>query len=189
MRNLILIVWPSGSWKTTILNKILEKRNDYEQLISFTTRIPRIWEIHWKDYNFISRKEFKILEKRGEIIESADFNENIYGKRYKDIQKIFEEWKNILTIVETQWVKSFLNKKKEIEDLWYNIKILFLDIDKDIIKERMLKRGDNIDDINKRLDNNDYDYFSEIKDIANYILYTHKYTIDENINYINKNIL
>ena len=57
---LIILSAPSGSGKTTILKKLLDKDFNLEFSISATSRKPRGKEEHGKDYYFLSVDDFKI---------------------------------------------------------------------------------------------------------------------------------
>lgn len=162
MNNIIVLCWPSGSWKDTI-RKILEDKYLYRNLLSTTSRDKRNWEKDWIDYNFISKEEFKKWISNNEFLEYSLFNDNYYWKSNKILSKTLELKNDIVAIVETEWVISFSKLKSFFLEKWYTINIVFLDISEETIKERMLKRGDNIKDIEKRLKNNDYDYFQKIK--------------------------
>lgn len=62
---LILITWPSWSWKTTLQNQLIETySSDYSKLILTTCRSPRInknWNLiehDWQDYHFLDNNSF-----------------------------------------------------------------------------------------------------------------------------------
>ena len=56
---LIVVSAPSGSGKTTIAKKILEKFPFIKFSVSATTRPKRNGEVDGKDYFFLSREEFE----------------------------------------------------------------------------------------------------------------------------------
>ena len=63
MKKLLCIIGPSGSGKSTYVNYAINKFN-YGEIISTTTRNPRIGEKDGKDYHFVSKKEFENLQKQ-----------------------------------------------------------------------------------------------------------------------------
>jgi len=168
-KKILILAGASWSWKDTLKNKI-EENLWYKNLISTTTRNKREGEKNDIHYKFIDRIEFENKIENNEFIEFALFNDNYYGKQVIDLNKLLINNYNVITILETHWVKNILKYKDNFINKWYDLNIVFLDISKETIKNRMLKRWDNIIDIEKRLNNNDYEYFQELKDIADIIL-------------------
>ena len=67
----IVIVAPSGTGKSTLITKLLEKHHGLEWSVSFTSRGMRSGEVHGKDYFFISKKEFESKIENNECVEWA----------------------------------------------------------------------------------------------------------------------
>ena len=76
---LIIFSAPSGCGKTTIVERLLKRHRDWVRSISMTTRAPRQGESEGKDYFFVSQEEFKKMESRGELLESARVFDFFYG--------------------------------------------------------------------------------------------------------------
>ena len=53
---MIILSSPSGAGKTTLVNLIISKQENFEISISHTTRKPRQNEIQNKDYYFVNEK-------------------------------------------------------------------------------------------------------------------------------------
>ena len=68
---LVVISAPSGAGKSAIVEKLLERNDDFCKSISATTRRPRGSEKHGRDYFFMSREEFRNKIIKGEFIETA----------------------------------------------------------------------------------------------------------------------
>ncbi len=83
---LIVVSAPSGSGKTTIAKKILEKFPFMKFSVSATTRPKRNGEVDGKDYFFLSREEFEKKIQNGELLEW----EEIYGNYYGTLKSIVE---------------------------------------------------------------------------------------------------
>ena len=80
MKQLIIFAAPSGSGKSSLINKIIEQSDNKVQLsVSATTRPARKGEINGKDYFFISNEEFVNLQNENAFIESAEVNGHMYG--------------------------------------------------------------------------------------------------------------
>ena len=83
---LIVVSAPSGSGKTTIAKKILEKFPFMKFSVSATTRPKRNGEVDGKDYFFLSREEFEKKIQNGELLEW----EEIYGNYYGTLKSVVE---------------------------------------------------------------------------------------------------
>lgn len=73
MKTIIVIVGGSGSGKTTIAHQL--ETHGFERLITTTTRSMREGEVNHHDYHFVSKEEFKNLDK----IEESEYGGNHYG--------------------------------------------------------------------------------------------------------------
>ena len=57
MPSLVVISGPSGVGKTTVCDSLLE-RDDFERVVTATTRAPRGGEVDGVDYVFLSEEDF-----------------------------------------------------------------------------------------------------------------------------------
>lgn len=110
----IIIVWKSGSWKTT-LSKQLQEAHDYEIPYNVTTRKPRENdEDDYSEYRFISKEYFEFLEKRNLLLNSTAFNWNQYWTTWIcDEKTVFvvdesgrEDLLKIFPTAHTVWVET-----------------------------------------------------------------------------------
>jgi guanylate kinase len=93
----IIFSAPSGSGKTTIVQRLLGTMPALEFSISATSRAPRAGEVHGRDYYFMSPDEFEARVENGEFIEW----EEVYpGKRYGTLksepERIWSSGKHVL---------------------------------------------------------------------------------------------
>ena len=149
MKNsLFILVAGSGTGKTTLLKKLCDE-NNFEKLVTTTTRNPRKEEneVNGIHYFFISKEEFLEKEKNGEMIEKNEFNGNLYGLS-KDALKNISNSKTPTVILEAQGAKA---AKEELSKDW-NVYAIYIDEKLETRIERTLKRGDSGDDIKSRLD-------------------------------------
>ena len=70
---------PSGTGKTSLCDKLATEDSDVVRSVSVTTRKQRDGEVSGRDYHFVSVDEFKKLESRGELLETAQVFGNWYG--------------------------------------------------------------------------------------------------------------
>ena len=76
---LFVLSSPSGAGKSSIAKNILNKDENIQLSVSYTTRKKRKDEVKGKDYNYISIKEFKEKIKANYFIEWAKVFDNYYG--------------------------------------------------------------------------------------------------------------
>lgn len=74
----IVISAPSGAGKTTLARALVEQDESLEFSISATTRPPRGYEQHGRDYLFADDAEFDRMIEAGELLEWAE----VHGRRY-----------------------------------------------------------------------------------------------------------
>jgi guanylate kinase len=147
----IVIVGKGGSGKDH-LRKELEKHG-LKYCVSHSTRPPRDGEEDGIDYHFIGQREANMMKNRDEFYESVVFNEWIYGT------SIREFYASNLFIMTPSGLSKM--KKGDRERSF----VVYLDIEEDVRKERLLKRND-ADNVVRRLnadhadflDFTDYDY-------------------------------
>lgn len=141
MKNIIIISWKSGSGKSTLVEKFLEESKNFIKFPNFTTRDKR--NNSDNDYFFISKKDFLIKRKNKEIINSRkSLDKNDWYWLWNPLDE------NYISILSPEWVE-FLEEYCEK----YKLKLLsiFLDVDENILSNRLQLRWESIDFINQRL--------------------------------------
>lgn len=163
---MIILTGPSASGKTSIAKKLIEKYG-FTKLVTSTTRPPRVGEIDDVDYHFISVGKFLAKEAKEEFIETVCYNNNYYGTSFDDIGD------DKVLIVDIFGANKFYEKLKE------QAVFFFISCNEEITKERMLERGDNMEDIIARI-NGDKQYFDKNNMIhIDYEINTDVLSVDE----------
>ena len=132
----VVLCGPSGSGKSTLIQKILETKSDkLDRIVSYTTRKKRPFELHGKDYFFISEKEFMNKKNQGLLIEWS----KIYGAYYGSSKEQAENcWRRGLSVIKD----LDLNGLKSIQKIYpKSLSIGILVSSGDELKKRILKRG------------------------------------------------
>ena len=86
---LLIISGFSGVGKGTVVNKLIDKYDDYTISISATTRKPRVGEVDKVNYFFVSKEEFEkhLAEYIGNTklteVSREDFHDNTEENRKK----------------------------------------------------------------------------------------------------------
>lgn len=136
---IIIISGRQGVGKTTIIQQILQKEPSFKLAVSATTRKKRINEYE-NEYYFLTEKEFEEKEKNQYFLEAISFNGFRYGTP-KD-----EFIKNKIFNVTASSIQVFL---KFLQG--YTYQTIFIDAPTQIIKQRLVTRGENSEDILKKL--------------------------------------
>ncbi len=142
---MLVLLGPSASGKTESA-KIMINRYPISRVVTCTTRAKRINEIDGFDYHFFSREEFLKLDEKNYFIETAEYNNNLYGTPRNELAD------DKFIILEPQGLRSFLDIKP------CPIVAIFLNTDESIRTARMKERKDKQKDIVKRIisDRNDF---------------------------------
>jgi guanylate kinase len=110
---IIVVLGPSGVGKTTICKKILKHRSDVRFSISATSRPQRKDEKNYREYIFLSEKEFRKWIEEGRFIEYAEVHGNMYGTPKNALEENLNEGNHVLLDVD---VKGALNLMKLYPD-------------------------------------------------------------------------
>ena len=135
---MIVLVGPSASGKTEAA-KLLYSIYGIKKVITHTTRPMRIGEKNDVDYHFVSKEEFLKLKKKNSFIETTLYNGNYYGTSKSEVAD------NKVLIVDPNGVKSILS----LNDT--RIIIFRLNADSTTRFNRMIIRGDSIENIEQRI--------------------------------------
>ena len=130
---IIVISGPSGVGKSTIIKHIKRDKNLYF-CISSTTRKIREGEENGTDYNFVSNDKFNEMIKENKLVEHEEYGGNYYGTTYSEMNKENDYAVIILDLEVNGALKIMDNYKDSVG--------IFIDINNDILKERLLNRGD-----------------------------------------------
>lgn len=77
---IVALIGKAGSGKDTIMHNIISNHpNDFNEIISCTTRPPREGEINNINYHFLTIEEFTEKVLNGDMLEATEFNGWHYG--------------------------------------------------------------------------------------------------------------
>ena len=176
---LIVICGKSGSGKTTIAKELM--KHGYEKLVTDTSRPMRDGEVEGIDYNFKTYDEFQKLKQEGKYAESVSY-QTIGGEWCYGSKKEFYENsdKNRTIILNPLGLKQVI---KSVKNKSY--KSFYLDLDEDLLLERLSKRGDNHKEVMRRLKSDNEDF----KDIELYTDYQIKVTKADTVDDVVEKVL
>ena len=116
-------------------------------LPSFTSREPREGEEEGIQYHFITKEQFKEKIKNEEFYEYDLHHENYYGTSKKLMNEKIDSGKIIVKDIEVNGTENLIKK------LGNDTKLvtIFLKVDKEELKNRLINRGDNLSEADMQL--------------------------------------
>ena len=106
-RGLLFIVSaPSGTGKTTLVERLAQVVPNLVMSRSYTSRAPRPGEHDGVDYNFISRDEFETRMREGAFLESAEVFGNYYGTSAADTTAHLASGRDVVLVIDVQGARQ-----------------------------------------------------------------------------------
>ncbi len=136
---LIVISAPSGTGKTTVVKKLLEKTPNLVASISFTTRTRRENEKEGADYFFIDEKTFKDMIHNDDFLEHATVFGNLYGTEKESVVKNLREGINVILEIDWQGAQQI---KSRISSC---VMIFLIPPSREVLLKRLKNRGTDSD--------------------------------------------
>ena|GEM_PF-108460 len=146
--NMIIISGPSGAGKSTVIRELLKSNpTRYELVRSVTTRKQRSED---DDYTFVSDETFNSVMQEEGFLEINQYNGNScrYGTPKAEVIRIMSE--DRIPILDID-----VNGKKQIERIkmlyGFEIVSIFITAPPEVIYQRLLSRGESVEEIIQRL--------------------------------------
>jgi guanylate kinase len=137
---------PSGTGKTTLCKRLLEELKGIEFSISYTTRPPREGEREGVDYRYIDREDFERRRRKGEFVEWAMVDGQLYGTSGTAVREATARGQDILLDIDTQGAE---NIRRLIPDA---VLTFIMPPGREALKERLTRRAtDGPETIARRL--------------------------------------
>lgn len=149
---MIVLLGKSGVGKSEIAKSIASK--GYKMIVSFTTRPMREGEVDGLDYHFITEDEFFYSRVNGVFAEWAAYN-TIHGKWYYGSSILDYTRKSVITLT-PDGLRQVLACTKNNDR--FSIFPVLLTANADVVNERLHKRGDDPDEIARRMSADDTDF-------------------------------
>ena len=106
-RGLLFIVSaPSGTGKTTIVERLVQVVPRLRMSRSYTSRMARAGEQDGVDYNFISRAQFEAMIAQHAFLEWADVFGNYYGTSGADTERILTAGEDVVLVIDVQGARQ-----------------------------------------------------------------------------------
>ena len=106
-RGLLFVVSaPSGTGKTTVVERLVQAVPDLALSRSYTSRALRPGETDGVDYNFITRERFEAMVAGDEFLEWADVFGNLYGTCATDVERELSHGRDIVLVIDVQGARQ-----------------------------------------------------------------------------------
>ena len=147
-RGLLLIVSaPSGTGKTTLVERLVQAVPNLRMSRSYTSRSARAGEHDGIDYNFITRDRFEQMAREGEFLEWADVFGNYYGTSAGDTDACLARGEDVVLVIDVQGARQVRSRGIE------TVGIFVLPPSATVLEQRLRGRSkDSEDQIARRLE-------------------------------------
>jgi guanylate kinase len=147
-RGLLFIVSaPSGTGKTTLVERLVRELPNLHLSRSYTSRTARHGEQNGVDYNFISRARFEEMAQAGAFLESADVFGNYYGTCADDTEACLARGDDVVLVIDVQGARQVRTRGIE------TVGIFVLPPSAAVLAQRLRGRSqDSEEQIRRRLD-------------------------------------
>lgn len=106
-RGLLFVVSaPSGTGKTTIVERLVQVVPGLSLSRSYTSRRRRDGETDGMDYNFITRDRFEGMVKDGAFLEWANVFGNLYGTGARDTEELLRDGHDVVLVIDVQGARQ-----------------------------------------------------------------------------------
>ena len=100
--SLFVISAPSGTGKTSLVERLVESVPTVVKSRSYTARSPRQGETSGVDYSFVSRAAFEKMVNCDQFLEWANVFGNLYGTSKADIQEKMEGGLDVALLIDVK---------------------------------------------------------------------------------------
>ena len=113
-RGLLFVVSaPSGTGKTTVVERLVHTLPDLALSRSYTSRQARPGEADGVDYNFVSRARFEQMVAADQFLEWADVFGNLYGTCATDAERELSRGRDLVLVIDVQGARQVRQRCRE----------------------------------------------------------------------------
>lgn len=100
--NIFIISAASGTGKTTLVSRLLQKHPDIRASVSHTTRPRREGEEDGRHYYFVSTPEFETMIGDAAFLEYARVYDNYYGTSMRQLEELTRQGVDVILEIDVQ---------------------------------------------------------------------------------------
>lgn len=109
---LLVVSAPSGTGKTTVVERLVQVVPNLVMSRSYTSRPIRPGEIGGVDYNFITRARFEEMVAADAFLEWADVFGNLYGTCALDADGLLATGRDVVLVIDVQGARKVRARRK-----------------------------------------------------------------------------
>lgn len=144
---LFIVSAPSGTGKTTLVERLVQVVPNLRLSRSYTSRAARPGEVDGVDYNFISRECFGDMVRQGRFLEHADVFGNYYGTGAADTEAWLAGGEDVVLVIDVQGATQVRSRGIE------SVGVFVLPPSADVLGQRLRGRSKDSDEqIRRRLE-------------------------------------
>jgi guanylate kinase len=132
---LFIVSAPSGTGKTTLVERLVRDMQGISMSRSYTSRPPRPGEADGVDYNFISRERFEAMIANGDLLEHAEVFGNWYGTGAAETRRALAGGGDVVLVIDVQGARKVRNASFE------HVGIFVLPPSFEILEDRLRRRS------------------------------------------------
>jgi guanylate kinase len=103
---LLVVSAPSGTGKTTVVERLAQLEPGLSLSRSYTSRQARAGEIDGVDYNFVSRQRFEAMIAESAFLEWADVFGHLYGTHAGDAARARAAGRDVVLVIDVQGARQ-----------------------------------------------------------------------------------
>jgi guanylate kinase len=140
-RGLLFIVSaPSGTGKTTLVERLVQRVPNLRMSRSYTSRAARVGEQDGVDYNFISRDRFEAMIGEAAFLEWADVFGSYYGTSAADTDAALAHGEDVVLVIDVQGARQVRGLGRQV------VSIFVLPPSSAILEQRLRGRSKDTDE-------------------------------------------
>lgn len=110
---LFIVSAPSGTGKTTLVERAVQCVPHLRMSRSYTSRAARVGEADGVDYNFISKDRFESMIRDGAFLEWADVFGSYYGTAAADTEAALAGGDDVVLVIDVQGARQVRSRGNE----------------------------------------------------------------------------
>jgi guanylate kinase len=110
---LIILSAPSGTGKTTLVARLVERVPDLVRSRSYTSRAARDGEVDGVDYRFVAPSRFRDMIAAGVFLEWADVFGRLYGTSAADTERYRGAGRDVVLVIDVQGARQVRRRVRD----------------------------------------------------------------------------
>jgi guanylate kinase len=138
---LFIVSAPSGTGKTTLVERLVTRVPRLRMSRSYTSRRSRSGERDGVDYNFISRDRFEAMAAEGAFLEWADVFGNYYGTHQSELDRARAEGFDLILDIDVKGARQLKQRVPEA------VSIFILPPSRQVLEQRLRARSQDSEEV------------------------------------------